>query len=246
MATFTGYLRARSDDELVALLVRRPDLATPHPATLASLAARTTSRSSLDRALTWVDALVLQVLEAVVVLTSEPGAAETTQQETTPTAEEPAASEQPQEEEPQEDGPPPAIASIRTFDPTDAAGERVENVELAIDGDPSTFWFSFTYTRPDFGGLKEGMGLELTLAEETLVSGVKLQVNGTGGNVEVRATTGDAPTQGDLLASGTLSQDTVLDFAEPVRASTLVLYFTELPTNAEGQFRIEVTEVTVS
>lgn len=67
MATFTGYLRARSDDELVALLVRRPDLATPHPATLASLAARATSRTSLDRALTWVDALVLQVVEAVVV-----------------------------------------------------------------------------------------------------------------------------------------------------------------------------------
>ncbi|MCC2315652.1 helicase-associated domain-containing protein [Cellulomonas xiejunii] len=73
MATFTGYLRARSDDELVALLVRRPDLATPHPATLASLAARATSRSSLDRALTWVDALVLQVLEAVTVLASTTG-----------------------------------------------------------------------------------------------------------------------------------------------------------------------------
>ncbi|KSW28909.1 helicase-associated domain-containing protein [Cellulomonas sp. B6] len=76
MATFTGYLRARSDDELVALLVRRPDLATPHPATLASLAARATSRSSLDRALTWVDALVLQVVDAAVVLADE-GAAPT-------------------------------------------------------------------------------------------------------------------------------------------------------------------------
>lgn len=74
MATFSGYLRARRDDELVALLVRRPDLATPHPATLASLAARATSRTSLDRALTWVDALVLQVLEAVVVVTGAAGA----------------------------------------------------------------------------------------------------------------------------------------------------------------------------
>ncbi|UZN04108.1 helicase-associated domain-containing protein [Cellulomonas sp. S1-8] len=73
MATFTGYLRARSDDELVALLVRRPDLATPHPATLASLAARATSRSSLDRVLTWVDAAVLQVVESVVVVTATPG-----------------------------------------------------------------------------------------------------------------------------------------------------------------------------
>lgn len=68
MATFTGYLRARSDDELVALLLLRPDLATPSPSTLTSLAARATSRTSLERALAAVDAGTLQVLEAVVAL----------------------------------------------------------------------------------------------------------------------------------------------------------------------------------
>ncbi|MEZ0446821.1 helicase-associated domain-containing protein [Cellulomonas sp. ICMP 17802] len=72
MPTFTGYLRERSDDELVALLRSRPDLASPSPATLSSLAVRATSRSSLERALANVDASVLQVLEAVVAL-SEPG-----------------------------------------------------------------------------------------------------------------------------------------------------------------------------
>ena len=157
----------------------------------------------------------------------------------------PSPADEPSEEAPQA-GPPPAIASVRTFDPTDPAGERVENVELAVDGDPSTFWFSYTYKAPDFAGLKDGMGLELTLAEESPVSGVTLNVNGTGGNVEVRATSGDTPTQGDVLASGTLSQDTVLTFSEPVTTSTLVLYFTELPTNPAGLFRIEVTEITVS
>ena len=140
----------------------------------------------------------------------------------------------------------PVIASIRTFDPTDEAGERVENVELAVDGDPSSFWFSYTYKQPDFGGLKDGIGLELTLAEEATVSGVTLHVNGTGGHAEVRATTGATPTEGDLLASATLSQDTDLTFTEPVQTSTLVVWFTELPTNAEGLFRIEVTEIEVS
>ncbi|GEK21506.1 helicase-associated domain-containing protein [Cellulomonas xylanilytica] len=72
MPTFTGYLRERSDDELVALLRSRPDLASPSPATLSSLAVRATSRSSLERALAGVDASVLQVLEAVVAL-SDPG-----------------------------------------------------------------------------------------------------------------------------------------------------------------------------
>ena len=44
MATFSEHLRARSDPELVDLLARRPDLANPSPSTLASLAARATSR----------------------------------------------------------------------------------------------------------------------------------------------------------------------------------------------------------
>jgi Helicase conserved C-terminal domain len=68
MATFSEHLRARSDSELVDLLARRPDLSNPSPATLASLAARATSRVSLERALTGVDASVLQVLECVVAL----------------------------------------------------------------------------------------------------------------------------------------------------------------------------------
>lgn len=76
MATFSEHLRGRSDDELVHLLLRRPDLAHPSPATLTSLAARATSRPSLDRALAGLDAAVLQAVEAVVALLDggEPGA----------------------------------------------------------------------------------------------------------------------------------------------------------------------------
>ncbi len=68
MATFSEHLRGRSDDELVDLLLRRPDLAHPSPATLSSLAARATSRPSLERALTGMDAAVLQAVESVVAL----------------------------------------------------------------------------------------------------------------------------------------------------------------------------------
>ncbi|QZN86118.1 helicase-associated domain-containing protein [Cellulomonas sp. C5510] len=76
MATFSEHLRGRSDDDLVRLLLRRPDLAHPSPATLASLAARATSRPSLERALAGVDAAVLQAVESVVVLLdrADPGA----------------------------------------------------------------------------------------------------------------------------------------------------------------------------
>ncbi|MGI5188272.1 helicase-associated domain-containing protein [Promicromonospora sp. CA-289599] len=65
---FADDLRQRSDTALAALLRARPDLAVPSPSTLRSLAARASSRSSLERALARSDALTLQVLEAVLAL----------------------------------------------------------------------------------------------------------------------------------------------------------------------------------
>lgn len=75
MSTFTGFLRSSSDERLGALLARRPDLASPSPGNLTSLAVRATGRASLERALASVDAVVLQVLEAAVVLDGATSAA---------------------------------------------------------------------------------------------------------------------------------------------------------------------------
>ncbi|WP_423463025.1 helicase-associated domain-containing protein [Promicromonospora sp. MS192] len=73
---FADDLRQRSDTALAALLRARPDLATPSPSTLRSLAARASSRTSLERALARTDALTLQVLEAVLALEPLVGASE--------------------------------------------------------------------------------------------------------------------------------------------------------------------------
>ncbi|WP_454042891.1 helicase-associated domain-containing protein [Cellulosimicrobium sp. Marseille-Q8652] len=67
-ATFSDTLRSSDDARLVALLVRRPDLATPSPSTLLSLAARASSRTSLERALAGLSAFELHVLESVLLL----------------------------------------------------------------------------------------------------------------------------------------------------------------------------------
>lgn len=64
----TESLLGRSDDELVALLAARPDLASPAPSTLVALAARAAARTSVERALATLDAAALAVAEAVVAL----------------------------------------------------------------------------------------------------------------------------------------------------------------------------------
>lgn len=60
-------IRGRTDDELAALILARPDLARPAPADLTSLAARASTRASVQRCLESLDRGHLQVLEAVLV-----------------------------------------------------------------------------------------------------------------------------------------------------------------------------------
>ncbi|WP_137120665.1 helicase-associated domain-containing protein [Segeticoccus rhizosphaerae] len=64
-------VRSRSDEELRDLVRSRPDLARPAPADLTSLAARSSTRASLQRALDTLDRGHLQVIEALLV-TGEP------------------------------------------------------------------------------------------------------------------------------------------------------------------------------
>jgi hypothetical protein len=61
-------LRAREDSALAALLRVRPDLRTPVPADLSALAARATTRPSVQRALDHLDAFTLQVVDVLAAL----------------------------------------------------------------------------------------------------------------------------------------------------------------------------------
>ena len=60
-------IRGRTDEQLRALLVLRHDLARPAPADLSALAARASTRASLQRAVDSLDLAHLQVLEAALV-----------------------------------------------------------------------------------------------------------------------------------------------------------------------------------
>src|SRR5918999_1447339 len=63
MSNLADLLRALPDDELAALLRRRPDLVVPVPADVSALAVRAQSRASAARALDGLDRFTLQVLD---------------------------------------------------------------------------------------------------------------------------------------------------------------------------------------
>ncbi|WP_282948569.1 hypothetical protein [Cellulomonas endometrii] len=164
---------------------------------------------------------------------------------TAPPAEEPAAGE----DEAAGEAPaavPPVIAGVTTIDPSDGDGEHEELVGRLVDGDPATTWYTHTYNRPDFAGFKDAVGLVITLQAPATVTSVTLDVNGSGGNVEVRSTDAANPTAGDVLAAGALAPQTVLTLAQPTETQSLVLWFTSLSQTPDGQNRIEISTVAVS
>ena len=66
--SFTDHLRSVDDEALLALFSMRPDLVTPVPPDIASLAVRATSAPSLARAIDSLNKWQFQVLEACAAL----------------------------------------------------------------------------------------------------------------------------------------------------------------------------------
>ncbi len=99
---------------------------------------------------------------------------------------------------------PPAIASVRSFDPQGDQSENESLVGAAIDGDESTAWSTETYRRPNFGNLKSGVGLIVELAGPSEIAHLGLVTTSTDWRVEVYVfdePVGDASTWGPPVGS---------------------------------------------
>jgi len=164
--------------------------------------------------------------------------------------------EEPEETETTEepvDYPEPAISSITLLNPQAAnldpttvdSQDNPGSIPNLYDGNPGTSWSSWWYSDQGFW-MKDGIGLEITLAEETEISDVVLNVDGSGGLVQWRDTVSAAPNSGQVTAEGAMSAETVLSSPEPVVTQTVILWFEDLPVaNSDGQFRIDISEITV-
>ncbi|PFG39795.1 murein biosynthesis integral membrane protein MurJ [Georgenia soli] len=139
---------------------------------------------------------------------------------------------------------PPLIASLAPLDPEGDGGENPDLASRAMDGDPATYWRSRSYVNPEYG-MKTGIGLAVTLQQPATVSSVEIDLRGTGGLVQIRSTSPETPTEGDVLAEGEMGPGTVFRF-DPVETESLVLWFPRLPTaESDGKNRIELAEVRV-
>lgn len=145
---------------------------------------------------------------------------------------------------------PLAVASAVSFDPQTRDPEKQERedlVPLAFDGDRNTAWVTETYRREDFGGLKDGVGLLLSLDEATTVSAVDLTTNTVGYTVEIYVgdTFGPDPTAWGPPAAqvGDGPPEVSLDLTD-ARGSVVLVWVRDTGRTGE-KFRFELAEVTL-
>lgn len=154
------------------------------------------------------------------------------------------------------------IVTCFDFDPRADGGENDENTSqamLAIDGDPSTSWNTLTYYGSSaFGGLKPGAGLVFDLGTPGEVHNVTLMLANQPNGIELRIPAEEdqrsaeqAPQQSvsqwEVVASKPLAgQEVVLAPESAVTTRWVLVYFTNLPPIADGQYRSGIAEAYIN
>lgn len=142
-------------------------------------------------------------------------------------------------------GDPVNLAGITSYDPQGDNDERNDIVAQAIDGNPDTAWNSHTYLTPNWGSLKDGVGLVVDLGDSTEVGEVEILF--PQGDYGAEVLVGDNPTpEGatrigqDDAASGTWT----VTAEEPVTGRYVIIWFDRAWTGPGGEI-VYVAEITV-
>ncbi|WP_149956609.1 hypothetical protein [Zafaria cholistanensis] len=127
----------------------------------------------------------------------------------------------------------------------------------AIDGNSASYYATYSYTQPQFGGFASNMVLVVELEELSDVSSVELSgLNGTGGAFEIRVGETDDLGASREVSSGSFTGPTVTvpvtgEEGGPAQAQYVFINVTELPKLAAGAnssrpYGLQVAEIKVS
>jgi F5/8 type C domain len=135
-----------------------------------------------------------------------------------------------------------------------AASDNPAKASLAIDGNPSTDWYTEYYDgSPVFGGLKTGTGLVLDMGKPVKISQVQVLFgSNVGANVQIKITDSQ-PSPGASGGLPTVAQATnvgntqTFSLKHPVTGRYVVIWITKLPPRIGGsdQYQAEIYNVVV-
>jgi len=143
------------------------------------------------------------------------------------------------------------IVSIVPFDP--AGNDQVEHpekIDLINDGDSNTGWYTERYTTADFGKLKEGVGLIISLGPPQQLDRLRISSPTIDWSFEIFAsenTGGAIQSWGEPIASRNEVSGTITVNLNDTPGATLLLWITSLGRElAAGGHRVTVTEVSIT
>lgn len=149
-------------------------------------------------------------------------------------------------QEPTDDaGGPVEIAGITSHDPEGDGDENNELTNQAIDDDTSTAWRSRTYLSPNWGNLKDGVGLSLDLGEAQSVS--EIDIAFPEGDYGLEVYVGDEVSLADMTQIGAVddaSGEVTVEAEEAVEGRYVLVWFDRAWAGPSGEI-VYVSEVTV-
>ena len=143
----------------------------------------------------------------------------------------------------------PTIAGpVTSFDPPPGGGaEGDSRLPALTDGDPTTSWESEGYSSRAFGGLKEGVGVVVTLAERSRVEALEVDAATVGWAASVHVADevpGDLAGWGEPVATAQdVDGGTSFDLGG-AEGRHVLLWFSDLGDGSVGRgFRMQVAEL---
>jgi hypothetical protein len=141
------------------------------------------------------------------------------------------------------------VAAAYAFGPGGLGdGDNPSGAGYAIARNPPLPWSTNWYTTPQFGLLKHGTGLLLSLGRQDTITSVLIDLTQYRGvNLQLKVGDGTAARDFTVAATADNTGGTVrLTLRHPASARYLLIWFTELPPNGAGQYQESVYHVLVN
>ncbi|HEY3503303.1 MAG TPA: protein kinase family protein [Actinocatenispora sp.] len=154
-----------------------------------------------------------------------------------------------------------APAGVRVVDPKGGDRTELDGAKATTDASQTTYWRTQAYNEPQFGRLKDGMGILLDLGKDREIQTVSVVMTDGGATMGLKMG-GSDPADG---GSGTEAIDTDVMNAfkqvpgaeqqqvqvtkswtlSGVKTRYLMVWITKLPQNAEGKYQVGIKDIKV-
>ena len=127
-------------------------------------------------------------------------------------------------------------------------GDNPSGAGYVLASNPPLPWSTNWYATAKFGMLKSGTGLLLTLDHQSTITSVRIDLTHYQGvNLQLKVGDGTSPQDFKVVATADNTGGTVrLTLRHPASARYLLIWFTQLPPNGDGQYQESVYHVLVN